>query len=281
MIKKTQQQVMKDWGCRFQTPLVSVLCLTYNQESFISDAIDGFLMQETSFPFEIIIGEDCSSDNTANIVRQYKIKFPDIISCILRTENIGANSNFANCCQKAKGRYIATCDGDDYWTDPKKLETQVNCLQKNKNISLCFHKVNVTQRLNENYRYKIPNKRILKFNDILFTHYIPTASLMFKMEFLPNEYFSKQIANFSIGDIPLELTLVDRGNACFIPEIMAVYRRHENGITENTEQIKNGRGTYIKVYSYLRKHLHYSHWLSLTLVILKTRLGAIKDLIKI
>jgi glycosyltransferase involved in cell wall biosynthesis len=279
MIKKTQNQIIKDWPLASE-PLVSIVCVTYNHEKYISDAIDGFLMQETSFPFEIIIGEDCSTDGTAKIVKKYTEIYPDIITSIIRPKNIGGGSNFSDCIQRARGSFIAYCDGDDYWIDEKKIEKQANHLRDNKCTSLCFHKVSVLQREGEIYSYKTPKKKILKFNDILFVNYIPMCSIMFNSEFLPAGYFSTEINNFKLGDIPMQLTLTNRAHAYFSSEVMGVYRRHESGITANSKQIKSGRETYILVYLYLRKHLDSAHWLALTIILLKTRLGAIKDFIK-
>ncbi len=111
-------------------PLVSICCITYNHEDFIRDAIEGFLMQKTSFPIEIIIHDDASTDNTANIIEEYANKYPDLFVTILQSENQwskGGGSIYARFVYpRARGKYIALCEGDDYWTDPLKLQKQVD-----------------------------------------------------------------------------------------------------------------------------------------------------------
>lgn len=124
-------------------PLVSICCITYNHEVFIRDAIEGFLIQNTSFPFEIIIHDDASTDNTANIIEEYANKYPDLFVTILQSENQwskGGGSIYARFVYpRARGKYIALCEGDDYWTDPLKLQKQVEFLEENTDCSLCFH----------------------------------------------------------------------------------------------------------------------------------------------
>ena len=107
-------------------PLVSIASITYNHEKFIAQAIDSFLMQETDFDFEIIIGEDCSTDDTLKIIKEYKAKYPDIIKLITSESNVGMMTNFIRTLEACSGKYIALCEGDDYWTDTLKLQKQVN-----------------------------------------------------------------------------------------------------------------------------------------------------------
>lgn len=125
----------------FDKPLVSIGCITYNHEKYIRDAIKGFLMQKTTFPFEILIHDDASTDGTADIIREYEKKYPDKIKPIYQMENqyskgipISATYQFP----RARGKYIALCEGDDYWTDPYKLQKQVDFLEKNIDYGLTF-----------------------------------------------------------------------------------------------------------------------------------------------
>ena len=120
-------------------PLLSICCVTYNHESFISQCLDGFLMQQTDFPFEILIHDDASADGTANIIMEYEAKYPDLIKPIYQTENqfskgikISVTFNFP----RAKGKYIALCEGDDYWTDPLKF-SNLHCKALGKINSQC------------------------------------------------------------------------------------------------------------------------------------------------
>src|SRR3989304_1339440 len=126
-------------------PLVSICCITYNQGRYIQDALDGFLMQKTTFPIEIIIHDDASVDKTTDIIKEYKKKHPNLITAIYQSENqysngvrgIAARFTFP----KARGKYIALCEGDDYWTDPRKLQKQVDIMESDPAISFCFHSV--------------------------------------------------------------------------------------------------------------------------------------------
>ena len=127
------------------TPLVSICCLTFNHEAFIRECLDGFLMQQTSFGVEILIHDDASTDNTADIIREYEAKYPDRIFPLYENENKYSHGykgrmdivfNYA----RARGKYIASCEGDDYWTDPLKLQKQVNFMEEHPEYSVCFHR---------------------------------------------------------------------------------------------------------------------------------------------
>ncbi len=131
MIDITQDEIIKNWNAGTSSPLASICCRTYNLENFVAQALDSFLMQETDFPFEIVIDDDFSTDGTADVIRKYVDKFPSIVKANLRVENVGLRKNFVENMQRAKGKYIALCDGDDYWTDPLKIQKQVDFLEKN------------------------------------------------------------------------------------------------------------------------------------------------------
>lgn len=112
-------------------PLVSVWMITYNHEKFIAQAIDSVIMQKTNFDYEIVIGEDCSTDRTREIVLEYKAKHPDKFKLLLQEKNVGMMQNFIVTLKTCNGKYIALLEGDDYWTDPLKLQKQVDFLQAN------------------------------------------------------------------------------------------------------------------------------------------------------
>lgn len=120
-------------------PIVSVFVCTYNQEQFIAQTLDSFLMQECNFNFEIVIGEDCSKDNTLKICIEYQKRFPDKIKLLNRKKNLGLIENFFEGLSHCKGKYIATCGGDDYWTDPLKLQKQVDFLENNADYVIAYH----------------------------------------------------------------------------------------------------------------------------------------------
>lgn len=120
--------------------LVSIVCITYNHEPYLRDALEGFLFQKTTFPFEIILAEDCSTDGTRAICEEYAAKYPDKINYIYRDHNVGYNENEYEAMCAAKGKYIAYCEGDDYWTDSLKLQKQVDFLESHPEYAVCWHR---------------------------------------------------------------------------------------------------------------------------------------------
>lgn len=121
-------------------PLVSIVCITYNHEPYLRKALDSFLMQKTSFAYEIVLAEDCSTDGTRRICEEYAAKYPDIIHYIYRDHNVGYNENEYEAMSAAKGKYIAYCEGDDYWTIPDKLQRQIDFLENHPEYSVCWHR---------------------------------------------------------------------------------------------------------------------------------------------
>jgi glycosyltransferase involved in cell wall biosynthesis len=221
-------------------PLVSISCITYNHEKYIAQALDGFLLQQTSFPIEILIYDDASTDNTQKIIRGYETKYPDIIRTIYQKENqyskgvrgIAGRFNFS----RARGKYIALCEGDDYWTEPLKLQKQVDFLEKNPDFSMCSHEVETIYEADwigtkkERFNQSI---QVAGFKDILDNHFIPTNSLIFRNGLIkkwPGWVSSK---NMISGDIPLELMLAYHGKSYFSNEKMAVKRINGGGLTAN------------------------------------------------
>ncbi len=205
-------------------PFVSVCIITYNHENYIAQAIEGALIQKTNFPFEIVIGEDCSTDGTREIVFDYAKKYPNIIRVITSEKNVGMINNFIRTLNVCKGKYIALCEGDDYWIDPYKLQKQVDFLEANPDCSLCFH--------NAFKIYENSTKTPELFNDIFFSRevtineivnkwIIPTASIVFKRDILPLPAWSKNIYS---GDMTLALIAVSKGKLFCLNSVMSVYR---------------------------------------------------------
>ena len=122
-------------------PLVSIRTSAYNHGPYIKQCIEGVLMQRTNFPFEYIIGEDFSNDETREIVFEYAKKYPDVIRVITADYNVGSKANGRRCIRACRGKYMAICEGDDYWTDPLKLQKQVDFLEDNSEYGMCYTKV--------------------------------------------------------------------------------------------------------------------------------------------
>ncbi len=214
-------------------PLVSISCITYNHAAFISECLDGFLMQKTSFEFEIIIHDDASTDGTSEIILEYATKYPTKIFPLIQTENqyskgvnvIAPNFNYPRC----KGKYIAFCEGDDYWTDPNKLQKQVDFLEKNEDFSLCFHSANIKIEI-EDYEFKlgIIENRQYSINEIIKGRLFQTSTVMFRNILNMNTLKNKLIAN---GDQILFLECSEKGKVMGMVDVMSVYRIHSNGVS--------------------------------------------------
>lgn len=258
-------------------PIVSVCIITYNHAKYISQAIDSVLMQETDFEFNLVISDDFSKDGTRDILMDYQKKYPDKIELILQTGNVGPARNWNDLMTFPKSQYIAYLEGDDYWEDPLKLQKQVGFLEENPKYGMSFHAVRVQGEYETNYQYKTPPSDTLTFRDLAFHHYIPSCSLLFRRDIMPNP-IPEWLLNCRIGDIPFELIMADKCLTKYFNEQMAVYRKHSNSVTNNPEQVRQGRKAYIEMYSKLNRHLKYKYRLIFFILITKTRLGRIKDL---
>ena len=218
-------------------PLVSVCMITYNHAKYISQAIESVLMQKASFPFELVIGEDCSTDNTRSTCIEYQNKFPDIIKSRLPHKNQGMIRNFIETKRACQGKYIAICEGDDYWTDTFKLQKQVDFLESNPQYGLCFTDADIL--------YSKSNK-IIKSFDLSHKKYIPTGDV-FKELLYGNPYktctamFRSNAAQgyteilddnkFQFADIGLWLHISKYFKVGYLKETTAVYRVLKNSAT--------------------------------------------------
>lgn len=218
---------------------VAVYMITYNHESFIAKAIESVLEQETDFDYHLFIGEDCSTDNTSIICKDYAKKYANKITLFSQEQNIGANQNaqiIYKACFESGAKYIAMCEGDDYWTDPVKLHEQVYTLENNHNLSLSFHNTRIvkddkiissTKAISSFYR----NNLIFNTKDlILFDNNICTSSMVFRTDAIkdiPFEVFNQT------GEKSLQLILSLYGGLHYANKTFSVYRSHEQGISYN------------------------------------------------
>jgi glycosyltransferase involved in cell wall biosynthesis/ribosomal protein S18 acetylase RimI-like enzyme len=214
-------------------PTVTISCLTYNHASFVRNAVESFLMQKTTFPFEILIHDDASTDGTADVIREYEQKYPALIFPIYQLENQyskGVKISFTHQFPRARGKYIALCEGDDYWTDPLKLQKQVDFLEANPEYALCFHKVKnlVNNELQEEEviekRYQsISDKNRIGVLDLLeHGNFIHTCSVVYRNQEIG---FPFELQSSPVGDYFLFILLSEKGLLHRIDEYMGVYRR--------------------------------------------------------
>ena len=210
--------------------MVSICCITYNQAAYIRDALEGFVNQETDFPYEVLIHDDASTDGTAQIIQEYADRYPERIFPILQTENqyskgltnVSGTFNFP----RARGRYIAMCEGDDYWTDTKKLQKQVDYLEANPGCSLCFHSAKVEvqgKALTEHDMRPYKGSRMISPEEIIDkSSGYAMSSMAFPARLvkeLPDYY-----VDCPVGDTPLQLLAAANGYGYYMDEPMSAYR---------------------------------------------------------
>ena len=237
MIDRLQDDIVRNWPKNWDVPVVSIQCITFNQEAYIAQALDSFLMQETTFPFQVVVHDDASTDNTANIIREYEAKYPLIIKPIYETENQfskhdGSLSRIINPC--LKGEFVAFCEGDDYWIEPSKLQKQVDFLKSNSDYSMCFHRARLKyEKDGLTCRLKcddIENREYAP-KEMLERWIVPTASIVMRRKCL--DYAIKGSKRMLSGDIFIVLRCGALGKIRGMSDCMSVYRVQENGVTYN------------------------------------------------
>lgn len=237
--------------------LVSINCMTYNHEKYIANAIDSFLMQVTDFEFEILIGEDCSTDHTRAIVDEYVEKYPSKVKLITSPTNIGTLQNGLRLYQASSGKYIADCEGDDYWTDPYKLQKQVDYMESNPDCTLCFHAAELIKAPNNRTGQGVrpyTSSRLSSTEDFIRGGggFCPTASLFYPrklIEKLPDFYM-----NAHVTDYPLQLYLASLGETYYMDEFMSVYRIEVEGSWTNN--LHTGEGQNAKMIEAYEGDIH-------------------------
>ncbi len=217
---------------------LSIICLTYNHSSSLFQTLDGFVMQKTKFPFEVLVHDDASTDGTRDIILQYADKYPDIIRPILEEENQWSNGiafDKEKIWPYVRGEYVAFCEGDDYWTDENKLQKQVDFLDSHPDYSLCFHPVRIVDQNNPAGEEIYPDQRLLQragelnFASLLKRNFIQTNSVVYRWRF-HKESYNLMPEHILPGDWFLHLLHAQVGKIGFLPEVMAVYRRNAGGV---------------------------------------------------
>ncbi len=226
--------------------LVSVCCLAYNHEAYIRDALEGFVKQKTDFPFEVFVHDDASTDGTAGIIREYAERYPDIIRPVLQTENQhskGVKIISEIISPRMTGKYIALCEGDDYWTDEKKLQRQVDFLEAHPECGICVHQA---VKLDMQTGVQTPFTKQDREKDYSVEEVIAggggqfsTNSAMFRLEIYRDKPSCFSIPG--VGDYPLFIYGAVSGGVHYLPEPMSVYRANVNGswtlrVFKNTEK---------------------------------------------
>lgn len=220
------------------SPLVSICCITYNHGPYIRDCLEGFVMQQTKFPFEVLIHDDASTDNTADIIREYEAKYPEIVRPIYQTENQyskGVRINLVYNFPRARGKYIAICEGDDFWCDPHKLQIQFDFMETHPDYSACF----CGNYILEEFERRITpvgfpdsdfptDPRDAQRKILLLDHQLTTAASFFRTDAFKKLQSALAIdtEGAPMGDLQLFFHLAGAGKIKYIPRRMLIYRRH-------------------------------------------------------
>lgn len=218
-----------------QNPLVSIVCDVYNHGPYLRSALEGFVMQQVNFPIEVLVHDDASTDNSAEIIREYETRYPDLFRPIYETENqyhkqhLWADIQFP----RAQGKYIALCEGDDFWTDPLKVQKQVEYLEAHPECTMCFGIAMEHWEGSDR-----PDKVFSHIEDRDYapeelTHgwFISTATVMFRKQVIDSDLFKKYTSDRKIitGDLPLWLTCASMGTVHGCSDVFSVYRRLPTG----------------------------------------------------
>lgn len=222
-------------------PLVAIRCITYNHKPYIRDCLDGFVMQQTNFPFVAIVHDDCSTDGTADIIREYAEKYPDIIKPIYESENQYSKHDgsldriMTDAIDKTRAKYIALCEGDDYWTDPHKLQRQVDFMEAHPEYSAAAEN-GIVHHLSTNEKRLFsdePTRDITSVDELILKRRFPTASVLYRANLIGDDFYLKG----NTMDTMLWCYLCIKGRIRYVDVISSVYRRG-SGVTETLNPYK-------------------------------------------
>ena len=222
---------------------VSIICLTFNHEKYISQCLEGFVMQKTNFPFEVIVHDDASTDNTPNIIKNYQEKYPNIIKPILQKVNqhsVHIPIKKTYIFPRVNSKYIALCEGDDFWCSPDKLQKQYDILEQHPECMLCVHRVSLVKENGEPIHDSIPNTT-LKTSIInskqffhlycLYDYIFQTSCYFMRADSYKSFYINppQYLIKCKVGDVPTLLYYTSISNIYYIDEVMSCYRRFSIG----------------------------------------------------
>ena len=233
--------------------IVSVYCLAYNHENYITQTLEGFINQKTNFKFEVFVHDDASTDNTKKIIMDYAERYPDVIKPILQKENQyskGIDIKNVYIIPHMKGKYIAVCEGDDFWCNTHKLQKQVDFLETHPDYSACVHNTQkmLDGKLIKDFFNSSFKNKTLSVKDVILSgaHEFHLSSVMYRRNLLFSdkavELFKEKI---SVGDYPLSILLSISGKIYYFNDIMSVYR--VSSTNSWTQRIKKNNAQFIEL----------------------------------
>jgi len=245
---------------RDESKKVSVLMIAYNHERFIAQALQSALTQVTDFKYEVVIGEDCSTDRTREIVLEYQATNIDNIQVLMNGINLGVNRNLAQTLSVCQGEYVAILEGDDYWTSKHKLQQQVDFLDSHPECAVCFHDALIVCENEEiEIDHFVPNVRkgISVLDDLLRENFMQTCSVMFRNKLFPDlpDWFYQ----LRLGDWPLHILNAQYGKIGYVDGVMSAYRKHAGGVWSARTPHKQKLEGEISMLTHVDEHLGFSH----------------------
>lgn len=274
------------------TPLmVTIRCITYNQEIYIRQCLEGFVMQKTNFRFEAIVHDDASTDGTPEIIREYAEKYPDIIKPIYETENQyskhdGSLRRIME--ENTHGKYVALCEGDDYWIDSLKLQKQFDYMELHPECSLCFHAAYI---LHPDGIQTIKRPSVIKqtYNaeDAILGGggFMVTNSMFYRSKYIKTEGIPDFWKNAPIGDAPCMLFLASKGNFGYIDDIMSVYRFMSIGSWSvrmgNKQMKKKHHDKVLKMYNEFDRYTNYRYHLAIKEKVTRNKRNRKKEILSV
>lgn len=218
-------------------PLVSVVMLAYNHAAYIREALEGVLMQETDFAFELLVGEDCSTDETRAICLDYQRRHPDRLRVLTSQENVslGISGNLLRVCRRCRGTFVAMCEGDDCWTDRAKLKKQVAYMKAHPDCTVCFHPARVVWGDGDHPDSFVPaqparyRNRTIRLAELLHGNFIPTSGVLYRWN-ADGRLFDEFPVYALPGDWLLHLLHARAGTIGFLDETMSIYRRNKGSV---------------------------------------------------
>lgn len=229
-------------------PRVSVCLITYRHERYIEQAVRSVLKQETSFPVEIVVGEDASPDRTANVLQRLDHEYPGRLTLVLRKENLGMHLNARDTFARCRGEFVAFLEGDDYWTDSHKLQRQVEALDQHPEWGGCFHPAEYVDSNCKPLGQRHPPTRLepITFDDLCRRNWVQTCSLMIRKAAVPN--IPDWVQLLPIADWAICLIATTYGPLGMLPECMACYRVHLGGVWTSQSHLFRVKG-FLRAYA--------------------------------